>query len=119
MVAPQAIAVGDESFGVDIVDVMVGDVLAPVIVGTVGYYLPPIIVSFVATPSSGEAVVELAAPVGAVVTQVNATITADAPGRTNIGGIATVRASAGEPTSASTELVVDFGGLRPVASLEV
>jgi hypothetical protein len=118
MAAPQMIDVGGDVFA-DVVEVMVGGVAAPVIIGTVGFYLPPIIISFVATPSSGEVVVDLAVPVGAVVTQVNATVTADAPGRTNIGGTATVRASAGEPTSSSTELVVDFGGLRTVSSLQV
>ena len=117
MAVPQ-IATGAEDFG-DIVEVMIGGFGAPIIVGTVGIYLPPIVISPVSTPSSGEVVVDLAVPTGAVVTQVNATITADAPGHTNIGGIATVRASSGEPTSSSDEIVIDFGGLRTVASLRL
>ena len=118
MVALQSIGGGGDAFA-DVVEVMVGGIAAPVVITGVGIYLPPIMISVGATPSSGEVVVDLAVPVGAVVTQVNATVTADAPGRTNIGGIATVRASAGDPTSASTELVVDFGTLRTASSIDV
>ena len=119
MVVAQMIDGGGGDAFADVVEVMVGGVAAPVVITGVGIYLPPIMISLAATPSSGEVVVDLAVPLGAVVTQVNATVTADAPGRTNIGGIATVRASAGEPASSSTELVVDFGTLRTVSSIEV
>jgi len=67
--------------------------------------------------STSQVAMELLVAPGAIVTQAVARVTADAPGTTNIGGIATVRAAAGEPASSSTQLVVDFGTLRTVSAL--
>lgn len=67
--------------------------------------------------SATQVVTDLLLPPGAVVTQVLVRITADAPGVTTIGGIATVRAAAGDPTEAAEALVIDFGTLRTVAAV--
>jgi len=101
------------------VEVMVGGVAAPVVVGH-RRLLPAAIIRVVRRDaSSGEVVVDLAVPAGAVVTQVNARGHGRCTGahehrrhrhRTGLGG---------EPASSSTELVIDFGGLRTVSSLEV
>jgi len=67
--------------------------------------------------SSSEVLTILLVPLGAVVTRAVARLTASAPGTTSLGGIATVRASAGEPDARSSQLVVDFGTLRTVSAL--
>lgn len=67
--------------------------------------------------SSASVTTSLLVPLGAVVTQAVARVVAAAPGTTTIGGIAGVRASAGEPDALTSELVVDFGTLRTVSAL--
>lgn len=67
--------------------------------------------------SSAEVATTLQVPLGAVVTKAVVRLSADAPGTTTIGGIATVRAAAGEPDGASDQLVVDFGTLRTVSAI--
>lgn len=67
--------------------------------------------------SSSLVFTDLSIPTGAVVTRAVVELTADAPGTTPIGGIATVRAAAGQPESSSTKLVVDFKTLRTVSAL--
>lgn len=80
--------------------------------------LPKIVLSEVETSNSTVAV-DLAIPAGAVVTRAVVRVRAEAPGQTPIGGIATVRAAAGDPGFASSQLVVDFGTLRTVSSVQV
>ncbi|HEY5981721.1 MAG TPA: hypothetical protein VIT41_19005 [Microlunatus sp.] len=67
--------------------------------------------------SSSSVSTSLLVPLGAVVTQAVARVEAAAPGTTTIGGLATVRASAGEPDAMTSELVIDFGTLRTVSAL--
>jgi hypothetical protein len=55
-------------------------------------------------------------PAGAIVGVASVTITAEPAGHTNIGNVARVRAAQGAAAS-TTDLVVDFGGLRTVSSL--
>ena len=69
--------------------------------------------------SSSSVSTSLLIPLGVVLTQVRVHIEAGAPGATSIGGIATVRASAGEPDTVTSELVLDFGTLRTVSALAV
>lgn len=67
--------------------------------------------------SSAEVSTILLVPLGAVVTRAVVRLTASAPGTTSLGGIATVRASAGEPDARSNQVVVDFGTLRTVSAV--
>jgi hypothetical protein len=77
----------------------------------------PTISRFDAEVSSAKVSTVLLVPLGAVVTRAVVHLTASAPGTTSLGGIATVRASAGEPDARSNQLVVDFGSLRTVSAV--
>jgi hypothetical protein len=72
-----------------------------------------------ATSASGYEVSEtLSLPAGAVLTKALFEVAGRPPAfQTPVGGIATVRASSGPASSASSELVVDFGVLRTVSSV--
>ncbi len=71
-----------------------------------------------ATTSGSEVESELAVPAGAVVSQAVVRVTASAPKRTPINGVATVRASSGDPEAPSSSMIIDFGVMRNVSSLE-
>jgi hypothetical protein len=77
------------------------------------------IISFEATSVAGyEASQAIVLPAGAVVTQALLEVSASAPpNATAAGGIASVRAAQGAPTSNSREIVIDFGVLRTVSSV--
>lgn len=61
---------------------------------------------------------DIVLPAGAVVTGALFEVSASAPPTaTAVGGIASVRAAAGAPATASSDIVIDFGVLRTVSSL--
>jgi hypothetical protein len=96
-----------------------GAIPVEVVFGGIGVidYLP--FVPVFATSASGYEVSEtLSVPAGAVLTEALFEVAGRAPAfQTPVGGIATVRASSGPASSASSELVVDFGVLRTVSSV--
>jgi hypothetical protein len=81
-----------------------------------GFHLPAISVE-AAQVSSREATLDLPVPAGAEVTQAIVRIAASAPGRTGVGGIADVRAAAGD-VAATDDLIIDFGVLRSVSGVQ-
>jgi hypothetical protein len=86
--------------------------------GVAGIELLPYIPILLTSASGYETSQELVLPAGAVVTQAAFTVAARAPEfATHVGDIASVRASKGTPTASSDELVVDFGVLRTVSSI--
>jgi hypothetical protein len=78
--------------------------------------LPKIVVETVEV-STREATLDLPVPVGAEVTTAVVRITAAAPGMTNVGGIADVRAAAGD-IEATNDIIIDFGVLRSVSGVQ-
>ena len=75
--------------------------------------------AFAPSPTEAAAELEVVAPLGqrAVVIDGQVTVTARPAGTTTIGDVATVRAASGDPAGSSTQLVVDFGGMRTVSAL--
>ena len=78
-------------------------------------YLSPQLPPVQASSAVVEAQLDL--PPGALVSRASATIGAAAPGTAHIGDVATVRAAAGDPNAAATQLTVDFGALRTVTGV--
>jgi hypothetical protein len=92
------------------------DVVFGGVAGTIE--LLPFVPVFLTSASGYEATQDLTLPAGAVVTKAAFTIAGSAPAfATPVGDIATVRAAAGAPTASSDRLVVDFGVLRTVSSV--
>ena len=107
----------ESGFGSDVfIDVLSQEEIAGGVIGII--FLPPISLGAV-QQSSAQVVVPLGIPPDPSSRKAVVTVTAAAPGTTNVGGIATVRAAAGEPTATSSQLVIDFGALRTVSALEV
>jgi hypothetical protein len=71
-----------------------------------------------ATTSGNEVATELDVPAGAVVNEAVLRVSAAAPNRTPISGVATVRASAGNPDGPSESMIIDFGVMRNVSAVE-
>jgi hypothetical protein len=81
------------------------------LVGIVRLSAPP------ATATAAEVPIDVELPAGAVVQGATLRLGADAAGTTFIGDAASVRAASGDPTSSSSQLVVDFGGMRTVSAV--
>ena len=88
------------------------------VVSNAAYFLASRL-AFAPSPTEAAAELEVVAPLGlrAVVIDGQVTITARPAGTTTIGDVATVRAASGNPAASSTQLVVDFGGMRTVSAL--
>jgi hypothetical protein len=72
-----------------------------------------------AEPSGRTAEVSVTLPAQAVLDSATATVSAGAPGRTPLSGIAQVRSTGDDPSAAGTSLVVDFGGFCTLSGLDL
>jgi hypothetical protein len=97
-----------------------GPIPSGVVLGQIGALDLPSILPFLLTSAAAyEVSQDLALPAGAVVTQATFTVAAGPPEHaTPAGDIGTVRASSGPPGEPSDELVLDFGVLRTVSSVD-
>lgn len=71
-----------------------------------------------AVTSGYEVASTLDVPAGAVVDLAVVRVAASSPNRTPIGGVATIRAAAGDPEASSSTMIIDFGVMRNVSALE-
>ncbi len=71
----------------------------------------------VTSEASSELQVVVPLGAGAVVIEGTVSVAAEAAGSTTIDDVASVRAASGDPAGRSTQLVVDFGGMRTVSAL--
>jgi hypothetical protein len=97
-----------------------GTIPSGVVLGQIGVVDLPSILPFLLESAAAYAVSQdLSLPAGAVVTKASFTVAAGPPEHaTPAGDIGTVRASSGPPAEPSDELVLDFGVLRTVSSVE-
>lgn len=83
--------------------------------------LAKLVIADIATLAPGTSTdtleVPLDLPAGAIVTKATITVKAEPAGAVHIGDVASVRAAAGESSVPSTDLVIDFGGLRTVSAV--
>lgn len=89
-----------------------------VIIGEVYLYAPYAQFLPAATESGSAISSSLPVPAGAIVGQAVVRVGASAPNRTPISGVATVRSSAGDPTTDSDSMIIDFGVMRNVSGIE-
>ncbi len=72
-----------------------------------------------AEPSGRTAEVSVTLPAQALVDAATATVSARAPGRTPLSGIAQVRSTGDDPAASANSLVLDFGGFATLSGLDL